>query len=184
MASIYQSNLSEGSGPSSHDLLFIGSAFGSQNGPYHRYSNGTTLSGITAVSGDSSHSMTVTSGHDQNIRARSLPGDLRTRIASPRPRSNLRLQTDLEQEEHDTSRGSMEMGLTDEEESVQQGIDGERTPTQDNLLTNGSGNPSHDAVDGERSSDGETTSAFGHASMDDESYMNGERTPTDQRNHT
>lgn len=198
-ASMYPSNPSEASRPSFHDLLFIGSGFEVPPAqPDHRYSNGTNLSGITAVSGESSRSMTVTSGHDQNTRARSLPGDLRTRMASPPRRSNLRLQTDLEQEEHHTSRGSMEMESTDEEEPTQQGIDGERTPTQDNSLTNGPENPSHDAVDGESSSthgmlngtdgsisnDGETTSAQGHASMDDESYMNEERTPTDQRNHT
>ncbi|OCK92171.1 uncharacterized protein K441DRAFT_186449 [Cenococcum geophilum 1.58] len=197
-ASVYPSHPSEESGPWFNDLLFIGSRFEMPPAQPHRYSNGTTLSGITAVSGDSSRSMTVTSGHDQNTRARSLPGDLRTRMASPPRPSNLRLQTDLDQEGHDTSRGSMETGLTDEEEPVQQGIDGERTPTQDNLLTNGSENPSHGVVDGERSSthqmlngtdgsissDGETTSAQGRASMDDEPDMNGERTPTDQRNHT
>ena len=193
-ASIYPSNPSEQSGPSFQDLLFIGSRFGpgSQNGPYHRYSNGTTFSGITAVSGDSSHSMTVTSGHDQNTRARSLPGDLHTRIVFPPRRSNLHLQMDVEQERYHTSRGSMEMGLTNEEEHVEQGIDGGRTPTQDDLLTNVSENPSHDAVDGggssthrmpngtdrSISSNGETTSVQGHASMDGESYVNGERTPT------
>jgi hypothetical protein len=86
----------------------------------------------------------------------------------------------------------MEMGLTDEEEHVQQEIDGERTPTQDDLLASGSENLSHDAVDGGESSthrmpngtdrsissNGETTSVQGRASMDGESYVNGERTPT------
>ena len=197
-ASVYQPNPSEESGPSLQDFLYIGSGFEMQPARSYRYSNGTTLSGITAVSGESSRSMTVTSGHDQNTRARSLPGDLRTRLASPPRRSNLRVQTDLDQEEHDTPRGSMETGLTDEEEPVQQGIDGGRTPTQDNLLINGSENPSHGVVDGEGSSahqmpngtdgsissDGETTAAQGRASMDDEPDMNGELTPTGQHNHT
>ena len=197
-ASVYPSNPSEESGPSPQDLLFIGSGFEMPPARPYRYSNGTTLSGATAVSGESSRSMTVTSGHDQNTRARSLPGDLRTRMASPPRPSGLRLQTDLDQEEHDTPRGSMETGLTYEEEPVQQGIDGGRTPTQDNLLINGSENPSHGVVDGEGSSahqmpngtdgsissDGETTAAQGRASMDDEPDMNEERTPTGQHNHT
>ena len=119
-------------------------------------------------------------------------------MALPPRRSNLRLQMDVEQERHHTSRGSMEMGLTDEEELVEQGIDGEPTLTQGDLLTNGSENPSQDAVDGGGSSthrmpngtnrsilsDGETTSVQGRASMDSESYVNGGRTSTDQRNHT
>lgn len=191
-ASIYPSNPSEQPGLSPHDLLFIGSGFGTgnQNGTYHRYSNGTTFSGITAVSGDSSHSMTATSGHDQITRARPLPGDLHTRTTLPPRHSNLRQHMDAEQERYHTSRGSMEMGLTDEEEHAQQGINGELTPTQEDLLTNGSENPSHDAVDGggssthrmpngtdrSISSNGETASEQGRASMDGESYE--ERTPT------
>ncbi|OCL06324.1 hypothetical protein AOQ84DRAFT_223940 [Glonium stellatum] len=211
-ASLYSDSPTQGSGQLINDfsLSGIGARFETTNTPsntsnqiqvQNRSSIGTNLSGLTAVSWESSGGMTATSGPNRYPRARSLPGDAMHAPGPLRRQSNLRLrtnlQTDPEQEEQRVSNGFMERQSTDEDEYMPQEIDGERTPTQDDLSTTRSEALDRDSMDRGRSSihrmlngtnsstssETETTSAQGRASIDNEPRMNGERTPTDQHNH-